>query len=282
MEQPVSCAAMRNGVIFRLITTSPTNNHSGFAADDLRSPRRPVEKGPCPTSDHPSLRVSRSVGLHGSGFSDRTRFASAPAARTASMVAHNDQVKGGRIPGFPHPVEPAGGTRRHGWGYREPRSSSGYTATVPTPVRKRRGRPCSRSQPVGHESFGHEQSFCPAALSMPPLDGESVARRTADAITPRGAKNPLHPGLGPANRKLTAVCMATVRDPSRSGPSTRLTGGLVPQEERASAGDPTPSHAGEASLVHFSPRDVTWRGQQGSRETRFRQAGRTSFSATGM
>jgi hypothetical protein len=211
-----------------------------------------------------------------------TRFASAPAARTASMVAHNDQVKGGRIPGFPHPVEPAGGTRRHGWGYREPRSSSGYTATVPTPVRKRRGRPCSRSQPVGHESFGHEQSFCPAALSMPPLDGESVARRTADAITPRGAKNPLHPGLGPANRKLTAVCMATVRDPSRSGPSTRLTGGLVPQEERASAGDPTPSHAGEASLVHFSPRDVTWRGQHGSRETRFRQAGRTSFSATGM
>jgi hypothetical protein len=158
-----------------------------------------------------------------------TRFASAPAARTASMVAHNDQVKGGRIPGFPHPVEPAGGTRRHGWGYREPRSSSGYTATVPTPVRKRRGRPCFRSQPVGHESFGHEQSFCPAALSMPPLDGESVARRTADAITPRGAKNPLHPGLGPANRKLTAVCMATVRDPSRSGPSTRLTGGLVPR-----------------------------------------------------
>jgi hypothetical protein len=282
MEQPVSCAAMRNGVIFRLITTSPTNDHGGFAADDLRSPRRPVEKGPCPTSDHPSLRVSRSVGLHGSGFSDRNPFCI--CAGRADGVDGRPQRSGKRRP---DPRVPPSG-RTSWW------DSSAWLGVPRTsvlqrihgdgadPVRKRRGRPCFRSQPVGHESFGHEQSFCPAALSMPPLDGESVARRTADAITPRGAKNPLHPGLGPANRKLTAVCMATVRDPSRSGPSTRLTGGLVPQEERASAGDPTPSHAGEASLVHFSPRDVTWRGQQGSRETRFRQAGRTSFSATGM
>ena len=177
-------------------------------------------------------------------------FASAPAARTASMVAYNDQVKGGRVPGFPHPVEPAGGTRRHGWGYREPRSSSGYTATVPTPVRKRRRRPCFRSQPVGHESFGHEQSFCPAASSMPPLHGESVARRTAHPITPRGAKNPLHPGLGPANRKLTAVCMATVAL-FQVGTQHQTHRRARPPEERASAGDPTPSHAGEASLVHF-------------------------------
>ena len=146
-EQPFSCAAMRNGVIFRLITTSPTNNHGGFAADDLRSPRQLVEKGPRPTtSDHPWLRSSRSVGLHGSGFSDRNPFCICAGRADGVDGRHNDQVKGGRVPGFPHPVEPAGGTR------------------------------------------------------------------------------------GPANRKLTGVCMATVRDPS--GRSTRLTGRLVPQEER--------------------------------------------------
>ena len=97
MEQPISCAAMRNGVIFRLITTSPTNNHGGFAADDLRSPRRPVEKGPCPTSDHPSLRLSRSVGLHGSGFSDRNPFCI--CAGRADGVDGRPQRSGKRRPG---------------------------------------------------------------------------------------------------------------------------------------------------------------------------------------
>ncbi len=211
MEQPVSCAAMRNGVIFRLITTSPrtiTVVLPLMTSALLAGPSRRARARQATTR-----RFDYRDRLACTARDSRTgtRFASAPAARTASMVAHNDQVKGGRVPGFPHPVEPAGGTRRHGWGYREPRSSSGYTATVPTPVRKRRRRPCFRSQPVGHESFGHEQSFCPAASSMPPLHGGSVARRTVHPITPRGAKNPLHPGLGPANRMLTAVCMATVR-----------------------------------------------------------------------
>ena len=178
-EQPFSCAAMRNGVIFRLITTSPRTITVVL----------PLMTSALLASSSRRARARRQATTHGFDHRDRlactardsrtgTRFASAPAARTASMVAHNDQVKGGRVPGFPHPVEPAGGTRRHGWGYRERTSVlSGYTATVPTPVRKWRGRPCFRSQPVGHESFGHEQSFCPAASSMPPLDGESVARR---------------------------------------------------------------------------------------------------------
>jgi hypothetical protein len=134
-----------------------------------------------------------------------TRFASAPAARTASMVAHNDQVKGGRVPGFPHPVEPAGGTRRHGWGYREPRSSADTRRRCRPQFVSGAEDPSFRSQPVGHESFGHEQSFCPAALSMPPLDGESVARRTAGPITPRGAKNPRCIPVSVQLTELTAV-----------------------------------------------------------------------------
>ena len=162
MEQPVSCAAMRNGVIFRLITTSPTNNHGGFAADDLRSPRRPVEKGPCPTSDHPSLRLSRSVGLHGSGFSDRNPFCI--CAGRADGVDGRPQRSGKRRPG-PR-VPPSGRTSwwdSSAWlGVPQPRSSSGYTATVPTPVRKRRGIP----------AFDHNQ------LATSPLDTSSpFARR---------------------------------------------------------------------------------------------------------
>jgi hypothetical protein len=154
----VSCAAMRNGVIFRLITTSPTNNHGGFAADELRSPRRPVEKGATTRRFDYRDRLACTARDSRTG----TRFASAPAARTTSMVAYNDQVKGGRVPGFPHPVEPAGGTRRHGWGYREPRSSADT---------RRRCRPQFVSG-AEDPAFDHNQ------LATSPLDTSSpFARR---------------------------------------------------------------------------------------------------------
>ena len=124
MEQPVSCAAMRNGVIFRLITTSPriiTVVLPLMTSALLAGPSRRARARQATTR-----RFDYRDRLACTARDSRTgtRFASAPAARTASMVAYNDQVKGGRVPGFPHPVEPAGGTRRHGWGYREPRSSA--------------------------------------------------------------------------------------------------------------------------------------------------------------
>ena len=162
MEQPVSCAAMRNGVIFRLITTSPriiTVVLPLMTSALLAGPSRRARARQATTR---RVDYSDRLGCTARDSRTGTRFASAPAARTASMVAHNDQVKGGRVPGFPHPVEPAGGTRRHGWGYRN---------LGPPADTRRRCRPQFVSGAEG-PAFDHNQ------LATSPLDTSSpFARR---------------------------------------------------------------------------------------------------------